>query len=142
MKLLLVVDVSGCALKVSQTALELVKKCEGEIILLCMVQNIALLKGYKAGFQESVLLQDSHVKAQETVNKLRKMFKARGIKVKTSLIVNGDPIEKILRVVKKEKVDGIIIGSYSLADLPQHLPNSMLYRLVLHAGCPVLAVFE
>ncbi len=140
MKLLLVVDASGCVLRTFQTALELVKGCGGEIILLYMVQDIALSKEGKNGFQDPVL-QNFHIKAQETINKLRKMFKAKKIKVKTSLIVNEDLVEGILRIAKKEKVDRIVIGSRNLAGSPQYLPGSVLHRLILHAGCPVLVVF-
>lgn len=78
--------------------------------------------------------------AREGEAKARKHFEKIEPQVDEVCIVHGDPVDSIVQVVKKKKVDLIVVGSRGLGGWRGWLLGSVAQRVLQTAPCPVLVV--
>ena len=56
------------------------------------------------------------------------------------VVVNGDPAEQILNLVKQENADMIVMGTRGLKGIDRFLVGSVAEKVVQRATCPVFTV--
>ncbi len=138
MKFLLAVDGSEHALKAAKAALRLLKDCGGEVILTSVVQDIAPMGIWEMGHQEKAL-KSLHARAREAVEEAKKLLKAEGVSVRTTLISTGEPADEIIRMAKKEAVDDSDWQSGADGFAPV-FAGQCCPQKVTHAHCSVLVI--
>jgi nucleotide-binding universal stress UspA family protein len=74
---------------------------------------------------------------QTKFESLKQEMSARNVSL---VIRQGEPVQEIIKVVKKEKADLIITGTRSRSLLSRVLLGSTARNLILGAPCPVLTV--
>ncbi|MCW8908225.1 MAG: universal stress protein [Sedimenticola sp.] len=75
------------------------------------------------------LLDDAKVDARE-----------KGIREIVTLVVDGDPADRILRGIKEHEVDCVVMGSRGLSDLKGLFLGSVSHKVTNRAPCTVIAV--
>ncbi|EOY09647.1 hypothetical protein QUC31_010406 [Theobroma cacao] len=89
-------------------------------------------------------IEESVRKSQNQISKellfhASQMCKDKSIKVK-SLILEGDPKEKICQVIEQMQVDLLVVGSRKLGKIKRALLGSVSDYCAHNANCPVLIV--
>jgi nucleotide-binding universal stress UspA family protein len=77
--------------------------------------------------------------AQEEIGKCC-IEDVRGLKDVKRVILKGIPYEEIIKFAEDEKIDIIVIGTYSRVGLERFLFGSTAERVVRRAPCPVMTV--
>jgi nucleotide-binding universal stress UspA family protein len=140
MKILHPTDFSECAKHAEAAAVDLVRKLDGELVLLHALVETPL---YGEG-----LLSTQHVRAvcdaqrkwaEETLEARAADLRQEGIKTSWRLQV-GMPSSAILTVAEEERADMIVMGTHGRSGLDRVLLGSVAERVIRLARCPVLTV--
>jgi universal stress protein A len=142
MKILHPTDFSECAAAAQTTALDLVRRLGGEIVLLHVLVETPL-------YGESVLnmptvrrVYDAQRKwAEETLEARAADLRQGGTKASWRGPV-GVPFEEIVKIAEEERADMIVMGTHGRAGLNRALLGSIAERVIRLAPCPVLTVRE
>jgi nucleotide-binding universal stress UspA family protein len=142
MKILHPTDFSDCATAAQTTALDLVRRLGGEIVLLQVLVETPL-------YGESVLnmptvrrVYDAQRKwAEKTLEARAADLRQGGTKASWRVQV-GVPFEEIVKIADEERADMIVMGTHGRAGLNRALLGSIAERVIRLAPCPVLTVRE
>jgi nucleotide-binding universal stress UspA family protein len=72
---------------------------------------------------------------------VEKNAKAAGLEAE-SLVLKGDPAERILNFAEEQNVDMIVVGSHGIGGFERLVIGSVSEKVVRHAKIPVLVVRE
>jgi nucleotide-binding universal stress UspA family protein len=96
-------------------------------------------EGYVPADLYEELLQYARRTAQEGFDRLLGSVAGSGLKVRIRL-EDGPPAPRILKVVKEEAADLLVVGTHGRTGFQRALVGSVADRLVRQATCPVLTV--
>lgn len=139
-KILVCVESSPCANKALIRACDLAKRSNSKLFLIYVVDNPTF------GLGPGISLIDR--------GEFVKMFRDHGNKVLKDAInisrengVKAEPIMKegnvageIIKFIKKERIDLVVIGSRGLSRLPRYILGSISNKIANYAPCQVLIV--
>ena len=77
--------------------------------------------------------------ARTQLDRLAGATKKAGVRG-TTLLLDGDPVEQIVRTGKTKRADLIVMGTHGRRGLPKFFLGSVAERVVSRASCPVLTV--
>jgi nucleotide-binding universal stress UspA family protein len=142
MKILHPTDFSECAARAQTTAVDLVRRLGGEIVLLQVLVETPL-------YGESVLnmptvrsVYDAQRKwAEETLEARAAELRQGGTKASWRVQI-GVPFEEIVKIAEEERADMIVMGTHGRGGLNRMLLGSVAERVIRLAPCPVPTVRE
>lgn len=145
-KILVPVDFSPCSEEAFRVALTLAKTVQGELLLLHVIDTSALAAFNCLG----LLAVPSDAQAQKrrlrhharlNTRQLLDSEPAKGVKI-TRLLADGVPFVEIAKIVRVEKINLVVLGSYGgrSESIDKIFFGSTAERVVRTAGCPVLTV--
>jgi nucleotide-binding universal stress UspA family protein len=77
----------------------------------------------------------------EITSDVEKAAKAAGLEAE-SLVLKGDPAERIIKFAEEQSVDMIVVGSHGIGGFERLVIGSVSEKVVRHAKFPVLVVRE
>jgi nucleotide-binding universal stress UspA family protein len=145
-RILVPVDFSPCSGEAFHVALTLAKTFQAELVLLHVIDTSALAAFNRLG----LLAVPSEAQAQKrrlrhyarlNTRRLLDSEPAKGVKI-TRLLAEGVPFVEIAKVVRVEKINLVVLGSYGgrSESVDKIFFGSTAERVVRTAGCPVLTV--
>jgi nucleotide-binding universal stress UspA family protein len=145
-RILVPVDFSPCSGEAFHVALTLAKTFQAELVLLHVIDTSALAAFNRLG----LLAVPSEAQAQKrrlrhyarlNTRRLLDSEPAKGVKI-TRLLAEGVPFVEIAKVVRVEKINLVLLGSYGgrSESVDKIFFGSTAERVVRTAGCPVLTV--
>ena len=134
--ILIAVDGSSYSDRAAQSGIELAKKLDATVILLCAV-DISGLVGNAAvgGSMDSEILKAYEGESKEVVNDLAKKYPYA-----KKITQEGIPAEVILSTAKKNKVDVIVMGTHGRKGLSHLFMGSVAEYVVRHSTTPILVI--
>jgi nucleotide-binding universal stress UspA family protein len=138
-KILLPTDGSDHANKAAEHALWIAKASGAEIIALTVMETASLV-GLPADdliVRIKEMLEEEAKKSLEKVNEIVESSDNIKITLKTE---EGSPADAILKIVKEEDVDLVVVGTSGKHGLDRFLLGSVAEKVVRSSSCPVLVV--
>ncbi len=151
-RILVPLDGSEHSMKALECAVQIAKKFSGKITLLNVysgsVQPILLPEPTTLGSPGVPLLTAADVtKVAEAAKRAGKRILDDGedkVKVEKvsfeKILVEGHPVEEIVREVKEHNFDLVVIGARGVSHIREILLGSVTDGVIHHAGCPVLVI--
>lgn len=142
-RILVPVDGSRGAHKALETAIEMQKACEAELLILSVYREH---NSWKASvtfvYPEKTASTDDAMKqyAREVAETSKAFAIEQGVGSVRSFFVGGGPARKIIKFTKDHDIDLIIMGKTGLSDARHHLLGGVAYKVTSLAECPVLTV--
>jgi nucleotide-binding universal stress UspA family protein len=136
-------DGSEQALQAAQTAAEMAKRFDAELLLVIVFDPAPLLSigaftsGAVIGTQTVMRHAEEAMQAVEA--RTKPVFEAAGMSYR-ALREIGQPIATIVRIAEREQADLIVLGSRGLGGFQKLLLGSVSDGVAHHAHCPVLIV--
>jgi nucleotide-binding universal stress UspA family protein len=145
-KILVPVDFSPCSEEAFRIALTLAKTFQSDLLLLHVIDTSALRAFNRLG----LLAVPSDAQAQKrrlrhharlNTRRLLDSETVKGVKI-TRVLAEGVPFVEIAKIVRVEKVNLVVLGSYGgrSDSVDKIFFGSTAERVVRTAGCPVLTV--
>ena len=78
--------------------------------------------------------------AGRQLDRLASAARKRGVKGVAALLLDGDPVEQIVRAARANSADLIVMGTHGRRGLPKFFLGSVAERVVSRASCPVVTV--
>lgn len=138
-KILVPTDASEYSKRALETALELAKCFNAEIILMHVTFTPQAYWGYTISYGISVTQEDLLQNGQLAIDATLAGVATEGVKVSTVLEV-GHPVGKVLEQAKSDNIDLIVIGSHGYGPITGSVLGSVSQRVMQKASCPVLLV--
>jgi nucleotide-binding universal stress UspA family protein len=91
---------------------------------------------------ERVPAQPTTQHAEETLARWRSDAEGRAARPVRSHLCSGQPAAEILRCVREERSDLLVVGTHGRGGVPRLLLGSVAERVARQAGCPVLVVHD
>ncbi len=135
-KILLPLDGSAYSEKAVDDAIFIAKASNAEIMLLTVVENSFLI-GLPADNTTREINELLENEAQKNIDKIKE--KLGGIPIKT-IIEEGSPAEAILKTIKKENIDLVIMGSSGKKGFEKFIIGSVTDKVVNSARCKILII--
>jgi nucleotide-binding universal stress UspA family protein len=145
-RMLVPVDFSDCSEEAFRVALTLARTFQAELLLLHVIDTSALAAFNRLG----LLAVPSDAQAQKrrlrhharlNTRRLLDSETVKGVKI-TRVLAEGVPFVEIAKIVRVEKVNLVVLGSYGgrSESVDKIFFGSTAERVVRTAGCPVLTV--
>ncbi|MFZ5633229.1 MAG: universal stress protein [Bacillota bacterium] len=135
-KILLPFDGSRCSIKAAEYVAQLMAS-GGDIA--CTVLFVTPFTRDLAGFL-GIPGDEYSVKIAELADKIRRrasfIFESRGLHVQTALL-EGDPVQVICKVAKREGFDEIVMGSRGYTGIKKIIKGGLSREVAQKAACPV-----
>ncbi len=104
------------------------------------VINVFSMPSFSATATEIHALEESKIQERKwVIDRALKAGKTAGVKVKAELLA-GNPAEKMLGYIEREKIDLVIMGSSGLGQLQSMVMGSTTYKISHNARCAVLII--
>lgn len=145
-KILLPTDGSKYAEKAAKHAIWIAGHSNAEILALNVVDTSSLvgLPAEDLTVRVTEILKEEGHKSLETISKMiTELEKEEGFQKGVKLIKktkDGSPADVILKTVKEDNIDLIVMGTSGKHGLDRFLLGSVTEKVVRSAKCPVLAV--
>jgi len=143
-KILVALDGSEHAAKALQTAIDLSIRCEAELLLFHALQVHVLRPDYEVTMVTSnarqVYRKLAQEQAEDILQKAMQTAETAGLAAVTSMICEGRPARTIIEVVKKEKIELLVVGTRGLTGLREITMGSVAHKVTVASRCPVLVV--
>lgn len=135
-------DGSEASINASNHAIEMAKKFDASLIVLCIVSPSAYMDlGYANVGRMKEIESTEKKQAQQEVNKVKKRAMEKEVTVKSNVLVKYTSIVKeIVEYAKKHKIDLIVTGSRGVTGFKKMLLGSVASGVITYAHCPVLVV--
>lgn len=134
-RILVPVDGSTCSEKALKRACELVEVFDSKIIVIYVVEKSAPLNLLDRNEYLGMLRKFG----KKTLDKTNTILSKKGITAKL-LLKEGNIVNEIEKVVKKEKCDLIVVGNKGLGSLTRFLLGSVSNKISQSSSCSVLIV--
>jgi nucleotide-binding universal stress UspA family protein len=142
MKILHPTDFSECAARAQTTAVDLVRRLGGEIVLLQVLVETPLYGESVLSMSRVRSVYDAQRKwAEESLEARSADLRQGGTKASWRVQV-GVPFEEIVKIAEEERADMIVMGTHGRGGLNRMLLGSVADRVIRLAPCPVLTVRE
>jgi len=140
MKILHPTDFSECATQAEAVAIDLVRRLDGDLVLLQVLVEAPLYSEGLISRRQVQTVYDAQRKWSEDALEAR-AEKLRQSGIKTSWRVQmGVPHEEITRTAEEEHAGMIVMGTHGRSGLNRVLLGSVTERVIRLARCPVLTV--
>lgn len=142
-RILVPVDGSDGALAALELAVELQKKCDSEMLLLCVYRHYSLLEASMSMVNPDrpENLDDSMRQyATEVVESAKKFATEHGSKNLRGFVKSGQPARTIVNFAKDKGANLIVLGSRGVGDVEGYLLGSVSHKVTSLAHCPTLVV--
>jgi nucleotide-binding universal stress UspA family protein len=141
-RILVAVDGSEDSIKASNHAIDMAKKLDASLIVLCIVSPSTYIDlGYANVGNMKEIESRGKKQAQQEVDKVKKKAMEKEVTVKSDVLIKYTSIVKeIVEYAEKHKIDLIITGSRGMTGFKKLLLGSVASGVVTYAHCPVLVV--
>lgn len=125
---------------VGRAAARLATRLDAELVLLYVADEVATVPeihaatGLDSDQLRERMLEDLHAIAEDYA--LRNLTGART----RAIVVDGDPVDRIVEIAKAEQVDYLVIGTEGRAALHELIVGNTAARILRRAPCPVVVV--
>jgi nucleotide-binding universal stress UspA family protein len=137
-KLLVAYDDSAGGKRAFSAAIELAKKCGGELLLLSVIEGLAQSAGDSmAGVDATLEHAQRHFQLAQQGAIAR--AEQEGIKV-TQHIVPGEVVETVVRLAAQENADTIVLGGFGHSTILRRVAGGKGSLISVHAHCTVIIV--
>lgn len=133
-------DFSGCSFQVLPYVRSVAAKYGAEIYLLYVARNLHLYTSSRKQHSSSSTLIDKTLKELEMM--LDKFCHQHLLDCPkfNRIVAVGDPGEEIVKTVKKENIDLVVMGTHGRRGLEHTLFGTVAKYVVMHSKAPVLIV--
>lgn len=141
-KILFTVDGSEPSFNAVKQAAKLIDLKEKEIYIISVKENPELLPmeaTLDKNWLDSIEKQQK-IHATKAINKTKAILEDSGIKTQNEVILTGNPAQKIIEFVEKEKLDLIVMGARTKTDLSKLLLGSVSKRVLENVMGDVLII--
>ena len=142
-RILVPVDGSDGALAALKLAVELQKRCQSELLLLCVYRHHSLLEASMSMVRpEAPENLDDSMRAHATavVEQAKDFAAAEGAGPLRGFVKSGPPARTIVAFAKEREAGLIVLGSRGLGDVEGFLLGSVSHKVTGLADCPVMVV--
>lgn len=143
MKVLLAVDGSEISKEAVARLPDLVRLDGSEVTVLTVAPNPVLpdVSGFMAPpyIDYTLLAQQVKAEAEATLTEAAAMLRERGVSPRT-VFRQGDPGDEILKFIREQGVDLVVVGSHGRTGFRKFLLGSVSAKIVNEAPCPVLVI--
>ncbi len=142
-RILVPVDGSDGALAALELAVELQKKCDSELMLLCVYRHYSLLEASMSMVNpERPENLDDAMREYATgiVESAKKFASEHGAGDARGFVKSGPPARTIVNFAKDRHANLIVLGSRGLGDMEGYLLGSVSHKVTSLAHCPTLVV--
>jgi nucleotide-binding universal stress UspA family protein len=141
--ILLASDGSDHALKAAEAAAQIAQKFNARVTLLNVFDPPVMVPPFLGGPEPMIDVEIFTQTAEEVQIAVEKrtgeVLSKHGVTFESRREV-GHPVDHIVTLAEKEKVDLIVMGSRGLGGLQSFLLGSVSDRVLHHAHCPVLII--
>jgi nucleotide-binding universal stress UspA family protein len=137
-KILVPTDASEYSNRAADFAIKLAKYFNSEIIAIYVIDRLILEEISKIN-ERYILEEELKTTAERCLNYVVKSAEREGLKA-TSVIVEGQPHDQIVRHAESLGVDMIVMGSRGRRSMERILIGSVTERVIEYASCPVLVL--
>ena len=137
-KILVPTDGSDSAMRAADFAIKIAKHFQSEIIAIYVIDRIILEEISKI-YERHELEEEIKRKAERCLNYIVRSAERKGLKA-TSILVEGQPHDQIVRHAESLGVDLIVMGSKGRRGANRILIGSVAERVIEYAPCPVLVI--
>lgn len=141
-KVVFTVDGSDHAFSAVQETIGLINFSGKEIHIISVKENPELLPLEAAmdkNWLENIDKQQK-IHATKAINKAKSILNTNGIEVNNESILTGNPAQKIIEYIQKEKIDLVVMGARSKVNLSTLLLGSVSKRVLENVQCSVLII--
>jgi nucleotide-binding universal stress UspA family protein len=149
-KILVPLDGSEHSLKALDEAAQIAKKFSGKLTLIHVysVQPIIMPEASTSsslslpiitGAEVSMMIDTAKKLGNKILENGEKRIKTSGVPVE-KMLVEGHPVEEIVRVANQDKFDLIVIGARGVSHMIEMLLGSVTDGVMHHVHCPVLVM--
>ena len=136
--LLVAYDGTQPSLAALDTADEIVERTGAKMTLVCVIPVIAAAYGIEMPPGASVA---ETIEAARTMLAEQKLaLSKKGLAHVETVLLEGDPVDRILEYAEKHPADLIVVGSRGLSDAGRFFLGSVSDGILHHAHCSVLVV--
>ena len=141
-RILVAVDGSKASINASNSAIDMAKKLDASLIVLCIISPPNYIDlGYANVGRMKEIESTEKKQAQQEINKVKKKAMEKEVTVKSDVLIKYTSVVKeILDYAEKHKIDLIITGSRGMTGFKKMLLGSVASGVVTYAHCPVLVV--
>jgi nucleotide-binding universal stress UspA family protein len=136
------VDGSEDSINASNLAIDMAKKFDASLIVVCIVFPSTYIDlGYANVGRMKEIESTEKKQAQQEVDKVKKKAMEKEVTVKSDVLIKYTSIVKeIVEYAEKHKIDLIVTGSRGMTGFKKMLLGSVASGVVTYANCPVLVV--
>jgi len=139
-KILFPVDFSEVSSKIVPWVIPVARKFESELHLLFVARNLQYFDSLYVPHDTIQSLQDEIVRGgKKRVEEFARTYCADYLTCKTS-VAFGDAAEEIVRYIKSEEIDLVIIGTHGRKSLDRVLFGSVADSVIKMSPAPVLSI--
>ena len=140
-RILVAVDGTQAAERALECAVELTKKHAAKLIILhVMLERLhAVTPTEAAVLAPTVLVSEMQAEAEAIINRAEEHVRGVGIDYECKM-VRGVPADEIIKCVKAERVDLVVMGSRGLNEVRSFLFGSVSDKVCHRVKCPALIV--
>lgn len=141
-KILLTVDGSEQSFNAIKKAVNLLDFKEKEMYIISVKENPELLPmeaTLDKNWLDSIEKQQK-IHATKAINSAKTITDEAGIEIQNEAILTGNPAQKIMDFVEKEKIDLVVMGARTKTDLSKLLLGSVSKRVLENVSCDVMVV--
>ena len=136
MKIAVAIDGSENALRAAKHAITLVRYLPEAHL------EVIYVADYNKAKDERLLSQSPEsltLKREQKVHPILELAKDVGVKTKI-IMLKGNPSQEIIKYVKEQSIDQLVIGSRGLNMFQEMMLGSVSHKVMKHATCPVTIV--
>jgi nucleotide-binding universal stress UspA family protein len=141
--ILLASDGSDHALQAAEAAAEIAKRFNAHVTLVTVfdppIMTPPFLGGPEPIMDADILIRQADEIQDAVEKRTGDVLTSHGVSFESRREV-GHPVDHIVTLAEKEKVDLIVMGSRGLGGLQSFLLGSVSDRVLHHAHCPVLII--
>jgi nucleotide-binding universal stress UspA family protein len=79
------------------------------------------------------------LKREQKIQPIRELAESVGVEIKITML-KGNPSQEIIKYVKDQSIDQLVIGSRGLNVFQEMVLGSVSHKVMKHADCPVTIV--
>lgn len=142
-RILVAFDGSAHSKKAVELGIDLANKWKAEIYLLHVQEEVELYyEGYYEYARGKRISPSSYLDKldEKLLDPAERMIRAAGVRKVRRLSARGDPADEILRIVKRFKIDLIILGNRGWGKFSRVFMGSVSTKVLNHANCTCITV--
>ena len=134
-------DFSEPACKAIKAAGELAAQFDAELILIHVVGPVPVLETPTglAGFDVASYQRELSESAESSLQMRLETHIPDSVKART-LVVHGDAAHEIVRAIKEEDVDLVVVSTHGESGWRHRIFGSVTEKVIRHAECPILTI--